>query len=714
MRFGPSSLRSSRILAKGLNRPKLRSDLRISKQNITGETSYVVKIEETSSYRRYGEYEFNLLEACDGTRTPAELSEYMSAKHPDQPVGEAEVLDFLDGIEPAMWERSLGEKNLAILERLRDERKGRLDQSSLLYITFKAWDPNKTLERIDPYLGWIYTRGFVIFSVALSIVAIWLLAGDWSRISRDTLDMWNFSDKSAYDIWMFWIVLFVLTAIHEFGHGLTCKHYGGDVPQMGFMLIYLTPAFFTDTTDILLFDRIAPRELTIFAGIWIELVICGLSAVAWYFTLPGSFWNGLAYKVLILSGIQGALINLNPLIKADGYYALSQYLRVDNLREDAFAFLRAWILKYLFRRDIELPVVSRRLRRIFLSFSLAAAAYSTTLILVVLLWVKNIFVNKLGDWGYFLFALLLYFFVQKKLRKAWPSIRAWYEERKEEIMAWKLTRRQTIGFAAIVLIVSVPPIPSKVSSNFVLEPLRQAEVRATVPGVVKRVFAREGDEVTEGQVLAVLENPEIREQATVTAQNLTIEQSLVRSAEAASDSTALTKASQQVRKLENDLQIAQQKLDQLEIRAPIDGIVTTPELPETLSSHYAEGELFCHLSNRKEMRVRILVRDWQLEQVRVGARVDLKVASYPLRTFSGRVDQILPAAALDQPVSNPAKLTLYGQELTNYIAVIAYIPNRNGSLREGMTGTAKIFGPPRPLVWQWGRDGWRWLRSQFW
>jgi putative peptide zinc metalloprotease protein len=714
MRFGPSSLRVSRVLAKGLHRPRLRSDLRISKQNVGGETSYVVKVAETSSYRRYGEYEFELLSACDGTRTPSELAAYMSEKHPDQPVEESDVLEFLDGIEPEIWERSAGEKNLAILERLRDERKSRLDQSSLLYITFKAWDPDKTLAKLDPWLSWMYTRGFVVFSALLFVVTLSILSHDWSRIAHDTKDLWNFSTKSAYDLWLFWILMMVLGGIHEFGHGLTCKHYGGDVHQMGFMLIYLTPAFFTDTTDILLMDRIAPRQWTIFAGIWVEMVVCGVSALIWHFTLPGSFVNDVAYKMMLLSGIQGALLNLNPLIKADGYYALSQHLQVDNLREDSFAYLKAWFLKYIFQRDVELPAASRRHRRIFLTFSLAALSYSTTLILFVLLWAKNMCVNKFGLWGYVVFAGLIYFFTRKKIRKALPALRQWYAKRKEELMAWKLTRGQTIGFAAVLVLVALPPVPSKISSRFVLEPSQQANVCAMVPGEVRQVLIEQGAQVRAGQLLAVLDNPALEADAAVAAQQFALAQARLRAAEASANPGAVAAASQEAKKFDGELEVARQKASQLEVRAPISGIVSTPELPETVGMYLKEGQAFCHISARSEMRARILVRDWELERVHLGAPLSLKIDAYPLRTYSGRVERILPAAATDQPVSNPVKLVRNGQELTNYIAVIADFPNPDGSLREGLTGTAKIFSAPRPLAWQWGRETWRWLRSQIW
>ena len=347
MRFGPTSLKASSVLAKGLRRPKFRTDLRISEQIFAGEKSYVIKVLETNSYNRYGASEYELLTLCDGTRTRAEVAGAWNDRHPDDFLGEAEVMEFLDGVEPEVWEQTVGEKNLAVLERIRDDRKSRVDQSNVLYISFKAWDPDRTLAKLDPYMGWMFTRGFVFFSLAMFVAAAYLVAGDWAQVQRDTSSLYSFEGKTAYDIWIFWFLLLGLGAIHEFGHGLTCKHFGGDVHQMGFLLIYFTPAFYTDTTDIMLFDRLGRRQWVLFAGIWIELVICAIAAFFWRFTAPGSFANDFAYKAMLLSGIQGALVNLNPLIKADGYYALAEYLRIDNLREEAFSFLRAWARKYL-------------------------------------------------------------------------------------------------------------------------------------------------------------------------------------------------------------------------------------------------------------------------------------------------------------------------------------------------------------------------------
>jgi putative peptide zinc metalloprotease protein len=715
MRFGPTSLQVSSVLAKGLRRPKLRSDVRISEQTVNGDTSYVIKNHETNSYNRYGSTEYELLQLCDGTRTPLEISEELTRRNPGSPLDEGEVLEFLDSIEPALWERSLGEKNLAVLERIRDERKGRVEQSSVLYMSFKAWDPNKTLAKLDPYLSWMFTPGFVIFSILLFITSAYLLAGDWARVQADTGALYNFADKSAYDIWMFWILLLALGGIHEFGHGLTCKHFGGDVHQMGFLLIYFTPAFYTDTTDILLFTKTSERQWVIFAGIWIELVLCGLSALVWHFTLPGTVVNDISYKLMLLSGIQGALLNLNPLIKADGYYALSQFLDMDNLREDSFAYLRAWFNFYILRHDIDLPPASRRQRRIFIIFGLTAIVYSTLLLLLVITFVKNVLVNQLGDiWGYIGTGFVIYFFGRAGIRAAIPKVRAWVREKKEEWMKWKMTPARGAGALALAALIFLPPVPSRVTTPMVLEAGHSSHIRATVPGKITAVFVHQGDHVQAGQLLATMENPEITADNRVVEQQLALASSSVRYGQERSDSTGTANATAKSARLEQELQVARTDVAGLELHSPIDGIVETPGVGQLTGQYLAPGDEFVKVVDRSTMRARILVRDLDLQDVQAGATAKVKVLPYPFRTFTGRVESIKPAATIDRPIDETEKLERLGRQLTSYVAVDMDFPNPDGTLTEGMTGTAKISGKSAPLAWQILRSGWRWIRSQIW
>ncbi|MGA2475988.1 MAG: hypothetical protein ABSF73_05150, partial [Terriglobia bacterium] len=171
MRFGPTSIQLSGVVAKGLRHPKLRTDLKVGKQTFAGETSFVVKVPETDSFNRLGELDWELLSLCDGARTPGEVAQALNERYPDQNLSEQDVIEYLDGVDPNFWERGAAQKNLCILEKIRDERRERVNHASLLYIYFSAFDPDRVLERLDKYLGWMFTKQFVLFSLGLFALA---------------------------------------------------------------------------------------------------------------------------------------------------------------------------------------------------------------------------------------------------------------------------------------------------------------------------------------------------------------------------------------------------------------------------------------------------------------------------------------------------------------------------------------------------------------
>ncbi len=384
----------------------------------------------------------------------------------------------------------------------------------------------------------MFTRGFVIFSIFLFIVAAAIIGGDYNRISQDTVAFYNFSNKSFYDLWTFWLVLCVIGGIHEFGHGMACKHFGGEVHHMGFLLIYFTPAFYTDTTDQYLFPSVAQREWVIFAGIWVELVACALATLVWHVLPPGTLWSDLAYKVILLSALSGVFFNLNPLMKFDGYYALAQWLRMDNLREDAFAYAQAWLRRTVLRQAVELPAASRRQRRVYLLFVPAAFLYSTMVLVVVTLFVKNVFVNHFGDWGYLLTLGVVYLLLRKKVAHLLPHLDQMKIRAREHLSEWNMTRTQKAAFAAVAGLLVLVPVPTTVTSNFTLEPIRRVEVRPPAPGVVHEVLVKTGEHVSEGQTLARLASPtleeaQIRDQSRLAA----VERELL-AAESAGDQNA--------------------------------------------------------------------------------------------------------------------------------------------------------------------------------
>jgi putative peptide zinc metalloprotease protein len=372
------------------------------------------------------------------------------------------------------------------------------------------------------------------------------------------------------------------------------------------------------------------------------------------------------------------------------------------------------VRKYLLREDVDLPTASRRQRRIYAIFGLTAIAYSVTLIFLMLFFVRNIFVSKFGAWGYLFTLGVVYFFGRKGLKKAIPAARAWLREKKEVYMAWKMTRPQQAGAVGIALLLLVPPFPAKVSTDFVLEPGRDVHVRTKVAGVVAKVFVSEGQQVEAGQLLATLENPEITADSEVVGRQLSLASGEVRTAQERPQMKDPATAVRERMRLQKEFAVVQKRNDELEIRATTEGIVKTTAVEQKAGEYLDAGAEFCQIVDRKTMRARVLVHDWELNRVTTGAEAEMKVVPFPFRTYDGHVEQILPAAAIDQPVSEPQKLERLGQELTNYFAVTVDFSNTDGSLREGMTGTAKISAARSSLGWRIGRATWHWVRSQIW
>src|SRR5262249_25651903 len=158
--------------------------------------------------------------------------------------------------------------------------------------------------------------------------------------------------------------------LHEFAHALTCKHFGGEVHEMGFMMMYLQPAFYCNVSDAWLFPEKSKRLWVDFAGPYFELFLWALATLTWRLT-DGD--TGIHHAALVLVAITGlrTFLNFNPLIKLDGYYLLSDYLGMPNLRKRSFAYVGG-LLRRIGGRKPSAVEVSARERRIFLLYGTTA------------------------------------------------------------------------------------------------------------------------------------------------------------------------------------------------------------------------------------------------------------------------------------------------------------------------------------------------------
>ena len=222
---------------------------------------------------------------------------------------------------------------------------------------------------------------------------------NWNILGPDIPLYFNFTHKSLYDVAEFWLLLFGLGFVHETAHGLTCKHFGGQVHSMGLMFLYLTPAFFVDCSESWVTASRVQRLATIIAGIWIEMTICGLSMIVWIHTSAGQWLHDFMYKIILITGLAVVVMNLNPLLKLDGYYFLTEFIGIPELKERSTAFVSGWFQSRVLRLPVEVPSIPRRRATLFVIYALASGAYSYMMLYFVVRLSFNVTSKLLADFA---------------------------------------------------------------------------------------------------------------------------------------------------------------------------------------------------------------------------------------------------------------------------------------------------------------------------
>src|SRR5436190_13279513 len=337
--------------------PKLRNDLTFSEQRLAGEVITIVKDPLTDNFFRLGEAERFIADQLDGA-TPVEVIRQRAEEKFATTLPQDTLDQFIKTLEKG-----------GLLENGHSRKKARRPkriQGNLLYQRVRMCDPDHLFNRLIGRIGFLFTPYFLVLSAAVILFAVGVATSNWDDVRGDVARLFQISSLPL----AFLTVFLVITA-HEFGHGLTCKHFGGEVHELGFLLIYLQPALYCNMSDAWLFPEKSKRLWVGFAGPYFELFLWALATLAWRLTDVETGINYLAFIVMTSSGLK-TLLNFNPLIKLDGYYLLSDWLEIPNLRKKGFACFSDGIKK-LFGTKVPRPEQMPRCeRRICLAYGLVA------------------------------------------------------------------------------------------------------------------------------------------------------------------------------------------------------------------------------------------------------------------------------------------------------------------------------------------------------
>ncbi len=653
--------------------------------------------------------QWELAKLFNGERSYGEIAETYSQEFGNF-YDEESVRQFAEDLESnEFWYKTPREKNIQLMKQSVEERRKKLKTKSrwadLSDVNFPAFNPDRFLTWFYGYTKFIYTPWFTVLTVLGFLLSGALTVTHWNEIWRDTVDFYNFSNKTWGDVFALYTLGMAVVAIHEFAHAHACKHYGGRVPAMGFSLVYLTPAFFTDTTEGFVTGSRYQRFIISMSGIWSELILCAIATPIWLDTPPQTLVHDGAHFVMMMTGMMSLVLNWNPLMKLDGYYMLSEIVGILDLKENSTAYVSAWFKRHIWQLPVEVPYVPKRRRLGYAVYGLLSGAYSYTVLYVLARFAGNFVRNFSPEWGFIPEIGVALIIFRSRIRLLVNFMKFIYLDKKDRLSSWFNPRHSLMAGAVAIVLLAMPIRRESVAGKFALESGMLATIRAKVSGTVREVDVREGQSVVAGERLVRLENAPIESDYEGARSLLAVASD--RAAAASLHYTGLGTALHERENLGAQLQQARERRAALEIQSPISGIVVSPRVQDLLGSTLAPGQVILEVADVGELRARIYISEWDMNKIRTGADAKIRVDGF-VTGWDGRVNRIgSEPAEISQGLSGESNLN--GVTPFHYYLADITVANAEGKLRPGMTGLARIYGKRRNLagvIWEGIRDFW--------
>ncbi len=699
-------------------RVKLRPDLIVQPQFYEGMTHYVVKDPIALKYFRFKIEEYFLLQQLDGQHTLQDVKRAFERKYRPQTISIEDLTRFVAQLhEAGIAQIDSPDQAKVLIRRRRKNRWKKVWQffANILYIKIPVIDPEKLLTGMYPYFRWIYTPYFVTVSVGLMLAALTLVISQWTTFHAKLPEFQSFFNWRT--IVAFWCSLAVVKIIHEFGHGLTAKHFGGEVHEMGMLFLVLTPALYCDVTDSWLLPNKWKRIWISAAGIYVELFLASIATFVWFYSEPGLL-NSLAMATMFICSINTVLFNANPLLRYDGYYVMADWLEIPNLRIKSTQFFA-----YMFQEKVlglEIPVQSympRSRRSLFVTYAIASYLYRWLVTFSILFFLyKFLQPYKLGSISAMMAVGSLVPLVGMPVYQMIKFVRTPGRMR-------KVKKARAAGFfavaTALVAGILVIPTPLRVQGTLVLTASKPAIIYAEVTGRLVELgdhngrALRDGDWVKEGDLIAKLSNPEKqRERAQIQEQH---DVNYVKARWYGQNSDLESRGqAKSFDKMATDLLPALEKVNEqiakLMLIAPRDGQVMGLPHPETLGQWLKTGKPFCEIGDPHKLEAHLILDQGDIDLVSVNHRAWIKIygdSEITRKSYVGEVakrnrDEIPPELsnlAGGEIATKQDQKTGTAKPISPVYEVIIPIDNQKLKLQPGLRGFAKIDGGIHTLGW---------------
>lgn len=624
-------------------KPRLRSHARIHRQTYREEVWYVLQDDIGGKYSRLSPEAMVIVEMMDGEHTMQAIWERACERLGDDMPTQDELIQLLGQLYQFNLMRSDGMPDIVDLHRrFKKDKRTKLLQyvKSPMSLKIPLFDPERFLNRTawvghmlyHPLSGMIWLATIIFACLSVGIY--------WEPLTE------NFSDQ-AFSTGNFLIIALIypfVKLVHEFGHAYAIKRWGGEVHELGLMFLVFIPVPYVDASSSVVFRSKYQRMLVAGSGIMVEAFLASVALLLWVGAEPGLF-RAVLFNIMLIGGVSTILFNGNPLLRFDAYYVLSDWLEIPNLGSRSNSYLGYWVRRYVMRIKDEFSPSNSRKESVWLfSYSIASFIYRMIVMVAIAVFVAtNLFIVGvlLALWSLY---MALGAPLVKLLRYIWQDML---------MVRYRARVFSTIGvFLCLLGFVLAVPLPKFTLVQGIFWAPEDSQVTAgancTVSNLVKN-----GGRVAQGDVIVQCESQEVRTNALVT--KLRLNELLTRHRiAAAKDPTEARILKDEIQRTEVELSIAQERLDSLEIRAPISGALHL-ETPQDLVGRFLQrGTYLGYIQTDDTAVVRAVVsqddvRDVRHDVLKVRARraetVGIELAGVVLREVPA-ASKAIPSLAL--------------------------------------------------------------------
>jgi putative peptide zinc metalloprotease protein len=618
-------------------RVRLRPHARIHRHEYRGRPWFVIEDRATGRAHRIAPAARAVLELLDGERTLGEVH----AEAERRQGGEAPTVPELIGLVGTLYRADLltGD-TLPDLEELAQRgerlRRAKLRQYFMnpLSMRLPLLDPDRYLAAaaglVAPITPAVWVGAWLVAVLAGAAIA----AQNWEELSG------GFTDRifSTENLLVLWFVYPVVKLLHEIGHGIAIRRLGGQVHEMGLMLLVLIPVPYVEASAVAAFPSKRSRMLVGAAGVLTELFLAGIALIVWTSVEPGLV-RAVCFNVAVIAGVSTLMFNGNPLMRFDGYYVFSDWLEIPNLSQRAAHHLGYLVQRFAFgMRDAVSPAASPGEARWLLVYGVASFAYRVFVSLSIILLVasKYFFAGVLlAIWGVGVMLVL-------PIAKGTAFLSAAPALAGRRHRAWA-----AVGalLAAAALLLFVVPAPQWARAEGVVWVPEQAQLRAQWGCWVRAVRVEPGSRVKAGAPLVECEDPELATQVRMLETQL-VELRARDMAYFVESRLRLDIVREEIANTEAKLADARRRLEGLTLRSPVEGVFVMEQARDAPGRYAHRGELIAYVVEDGPATVRAVIEQDDIDLVRGATRsIALKPADRVGQTIPARILREVPGAS---------------------------------------------------------------------